>query len=603
MNVEVKPSDSETYKKTAKEFAKILSNGFINDKTGIGSHYSRTKKNSLGNWTDDVYSVGAMGNIKDVMNVQSLAGFGVSRDDMLSYANYYSKAVEPTEFIDKTYTNYNDMGARLVQILSMSFYSKTGLYRSGESAYEGLHMMPIAYVDESGKVDDSELINFKNKVKELAAFNTKSHTYELFNEWNLSTWKKKFDLYERKDNKDVLVKEEYQYTIEQYIQAVKAASEAIREVDPQAKILGCGSAKDYMPKFIEECLKGGIAQYIDAVSIHPYSVSVMPEIGHKDKDQAEAVPLREKVMSIQALLDKYDADIPIVITEIGWTNAPQTPITEEIQAQYSIRALGLTGDLTDFVSFYEAVEHYNADTYEQHYGMLYRNDDSDNALGAKPVFSAISCFNSLTADKERKDGIVTDDSGSIYCTYENECEKVIMYWNPNADSQALNIPKADDDDKAFIRDMYGNILSEPQEQGSLYSVTAGKSPQYLVIDKNVKDGLYVTVKYLKADNEKMTKALENKLIETQTDAEIKFKTAYKNIGEVDESISAIVAAYDEDGKLTNVDVKTYTIKPNEVLMPKDMPSVIRKGKETVKAYLWDIKLLKPVTYGVVSDNT
>mgnify|MGYP002569509620 CR=1 FL=1 len=597
-NTEIRPAGKQSYKKQTREFTIFFSNGFVNDKSGVCTHYSRTKKNSLGNWSDDIYSVGEKGNIKGIIDLQSKAGFGTARDDTLSYSYYKTRNSVPSEFAEKTYKNYNEKGINLIQILSMSFYSKTGLYRSGTLAYEGLHMMPISYVDESGNIDKSELNEFKNKVKDFTSFNSRSHTYELFNEWNLSTWKKKFDLYERKGNEDVLVKKDYEYTIDQYVEAVRTASEGIRESDPQARILGFGAGKDNMEEFIEECLKKGMGQYIDAVSVHPYSVNVAPEIGHKDKWDTESVPLREKIKSVQNLLDKYNLDLPIIITEIGWTNAPDTPITDAIQAQYSIRALGLAGDLTESISLYEMIEHNNSDPYEQHYGMLYQNDDSDNALGAKPVFGALSCFNSLTADKARTEGIVEDkNSGSIYCTYENECERVIMYWNPDKDNQQLSIPKGTNESRAYSRDMYGNIIKETvDERNGFYAVSAGTSPQYLIIDKSCDDDLYVTMKYLKADGLKMTKNMEERLIKTKTDANIEFKTAYKNNGFYDKEISAILAAYDETGKLTNVSLKTYTLKSGQTLMPTDMPNIIRKDKEKVKAYIWDLKLIKPVSY-------
>ena len=605
LNVEIKPLGKQTYRQTKKEFTRIFSNGFMNDKTGIGSHYSNAKKNNSGTWKEDVYSVAQMDNIQEVISLQDLAGFGIARDVMFGYGYYKTGAVEPSEFQKKTYECFNKNNVNMIQIISGMFWSKSGWYMSGTPIYEGVHLMPIAYVDSSGNRDESELIDFKNKVKSFTKFNARSHTYELFNEWNLGTWKKKYDLYERQGDKDVLVKKDYEYTIDQYMDAVKMASEGIREADPQSRILGICAAKDNMEEFIDECLKRGIGQYIDAVSIHPYSVNVSPEIGHRDDGETISVPLREKIKNVRALLDKYNLDLPIVITEIGWTNAPLTHITEEIQAEYSIRALGLAGDLVEFTSFYEALEHGNNDLYEQHYGMLYPNDDSDKALGAKPVFWALSCFNSLTADKTRTAGIVEDNnSGSMYCTYENECERVIMYWNPDKDNQSLLIPKSTDADRAYIRDMYGNIIKETaDDENGFYSVSAGTSPQYLIMDKTCDDDLYVTVKYLSADGVKMTKDMEEKFVENNIQSQITLKTAYKNTDSSDKQISAILAAYDEYGKLTNISMKNYTIKSGESFMPKDVPSVAGKNKETVRGYIWNLKLLKPLSSNVKADES
>lgn len=607
LNVELKPKDAESYKKVVKEFTVIFSNGFVNERVGIGSHYSNTRYQN-GSLVDDTYSVGKMQNIERAIELQNLGGFGMARDAGFTYGlNRYGTvdALEPSEFSRKTYQCYSEQGTNIIQVIAGHFWSKTGWFRWNASEYNGIHMLPIAYTNTSGERDESELIDFKNRVKKFTEFNSRSHIYEIFNEWNLGAGADKYDLYETKGNTEILVQKDYKYTIDQYIDAVKAASEGIREADPQAKILGICSAKDNMEEFVEECLKNGIGQYIDAVSIHPYSVNVSPEIGHRDDGETTSVPLREKIKNIRALLDKYNLDLPIVITEIGWTNAPLTPITEEIQAEYSIRALGLADDLVEFTSFYEALEHGNNDLNEQHYGMLYPNDDSDKALGAKPVFWALSCFNSLTADKTRTDGIVEDkNDGSIYCTYENECERVIMYWNPDKDNQSILIPKSTDAERAYIRDMYGNIIKETaDEKNGFYSVSAGTSPQYLIMDKSCDDDLYVTVKYLSADEIEMTKDMEECFIKNDTPSQIKLKTAYKNTGSNDKQISAILAAYDEDGKLTNVSLKNYMIKSGESFMPKDMPSVERKNKETVRGYIWDLKLLKPLSSNVNADES
>ena len=95
-NTEIRPAGKQSYKKQTREFTIFFSNGFVNDKSGVCTHYSRTKKNSLGNWSDDIYSVGEKGNIKGIIDLQSKAGFGTARDDTLSYSYYKTENSVPS---------------------------------------------------------------------------------------------------------------------------------------------------------------------------------------------------------------------------------------------------------------------------------------------------------------------------------------------------------------------------------------------------------------------------------------------------------------------------------------------------------------------------
>lgn len=608
---ESRPGSTETFKTVKKMFTVVYSNGAVNEKVGTSSHYTRgsigdRKENDAYGIFDYSYNTSKNrwecstlkeDNLKSILNLHKVAGFGLIRDDVLSRTTYRSQ-VKKDRRNEILFEETKNAEMNMIQLVELGIWSKDGTYyRSGRNDVEGFSPMPIK----------EDLDNFKAKAADFTTLDKQSHIYELFNEYNLSDLyrykdttdtSKMYDLYKLENNQNVLKLENYRYSMADYVNAVKAASEGIKSKDPQAHIMGVCSAKDNMIKFFEECFSAGIGQYIDSVSIHPYSVDYAPELGHKDDgmDESTRTPLRQRIQEVREVLDKYGyPDMPIYITELGWASGALTPITEEVQAQYTIRALGLSDDLVAGSTFYEAQEHptTSADSREACYGMLYTNDGGENALGAKPVYTALCCYNSLVGDKTRQDGVTTDAVGNMYCTYENSAEKVIMYWNPNKDNSEIAITSSDNA-SAYIRDMYGNIVSQNvSASGNVYNLTADKNPKYLVINKDAEKGLCLTNAYIKADGLRVDKDFASKF-KSLSDVRFELKTSFKNNSDSQCDVTAVAAVYGSDGRLKEVSVKTYEVSPNEALMPRDIPTVTADGTDRVKGFVWDTRTQIPL---------
>lgn len=608
---ESRPGGTETYKTIKKMFTVVYSNGAVNEKVGTSSHYTR---GSIGDRKEnDAYGIFDYSfnssknrwecstlkedNLKSILNLHKVAGFGLIRDDVLSRTTY-SGEVKKDRRNEILFEETKNAEMNMIQLVDLGVWSKTGTYYlSGRDDIEGFSPMPIK----------EDLDNFKAKAAEFATFDKQSHVYELFNEYNLgdnykykdtTDTSKMYDLYKWENNQNVLKIKNYRYSMTDYVNAVKAASEGIRSNDPRAHIMGVCSAKDNMIKFFEECFSEGIGQYIDSVSIHPYSVDYAPELGHKDDgmDESTRTPLRKRIQEVREVLDKYGyTDMPIYITELGWATGALTPITEEVQAQYTIRALGLSDDLVAGSTFYEAQEHptTSADSREACYGMLYTNDGGENALGAKPVYTALCCYNSLVGDKTRQNGVTTDAEGNMYCTYENSAEKVIMYWNPDKDNSEIAITGAENA-SAYVRDMYGNIVSQNvSASGNIYNLTADKNPKYLVINKDDEKELCLTNAYIKADGLRIDEDFASKF-NSLSDVRFELKTSFKNNSASQCGVTAVAAVYGSDGRLKEVSVKTYKVSPNEALMPRDIPTVTADGTDTVKGFVWDTRTQTPL---------
>ena len=111
-------------------------------------------------------------------------------------------------------------------------------------------------------------------------------------------------------------------TVEQYAELLKAAYDAVKEADPDAKVIGCCTAGTDL-KFIEKVFECGGFDKMDILSIHPYRYPPTPE----------ETDFIGELKRADALVRKYGAPKEIWITEIGWpTNVGGNGSSEAKQA-------------------------------------------------------------------------------------------------------------------------------------------------------------------------------------------------------------------------------------------------------------------------------
>ena len=110
-----------------------------------------------------------------------------------------------------------------------------------------------------------------------------------------------------------------------YIKLALVAGAAIKQAAPDEAIIGPAMARIEMP-LMEEYFKGGVLEFFDAVSVHPYRNTA------PDTVAADYARLR-------ALIKKYappGKSIPILSGEWGFSTG-QNRLTEEQQARYLVR--------------------------------------------------------------------------------------------------------------------------------------------------------------------------------------------------------------------------------------------------------------------------
>ncbi|GAA2959253.1 GH39 family glycosyl hydrolase [Microbacterium schleiferi] len=198
-------------------------------------------------------------------------------------------------------------------------------------------------------------------------------------------------------------------TADCYLPLLEAASDAIHDVAPSARVVGpvlAGDKLDWMERLFE---LGGL-DFLDVVSYHTYDFPNAPEGRTEDR-----------VDEVRALIDEYapaGKDIPIWISEHGWTTTTGNT-TEQQQAAYIVRSAVLLQDAgVERTWYYELIDSgVNPAETEHNFGLARLPKDGGTALTPKPSYAALTTYNNLTGDLdlmslERLDGAIVATYGS-----------------------------------------------------------------------------------------------------------------------------------------------------------------------------------------------
>lgn len=117
-----------------------------------------------------------------------------------------------------------------------------------------------------------------------------------------------------------------------YVALYLAARRAIKEVDPDARVVFGGLTQNKPLEFVREAFRGRSAarEQIDAIGYHPYGTR---------NDDVKLV-LRRIAAMRRTLAGLGMADVPIDLTEIGWTTSgPYGAVTDAKRARYYRRLI------------------------------------------------------------------------------------------------------------------------------------------------------------------------------------------------------------------------------------------------------------------------
>lgn len=259
-------------------------------------------------------------------------------------------------------------------------------------------------------------------------------------------------------------------TPEDYVRMLKITYEKAKLANPDCVINGITSAlvsendgysMDTV-SWIREVLELGGGNYMDAISVHTYNCGTSPESGG----------VVSFINDVKSLIKANGlGNMPVVISEYGWNTDTDSSDPYQRQAKYTVRAAALTYNKVDKLLWYVLRSRpYPNDAK----GFEILNAPQENGCAAKPIYLAISAFNSLVGGQKLVDERVENGAYKFKFT-DNKGKDVYMLWCEAGETQ---ISVAADERGAYIYDMYANRTRLVPENGQ-YVINIGEKPVYL----------------------------------------------------------------------------------------------------------------------------
>lgn len=286
------------------------------------------------------------------------------------------------------------------------------------------------------------------------------NTYEIWNEPNLYT----------SYNKNQVSGEGFG------LMAIEAAK-AIKSADPQAKVGTLSIANpitDASYEYAKEIFETGLTDYIDAITLHPYSQTNLPE---------NALPPRmDKYIELyrEALGDKGD----VWMTEMGYVDN-EFGVDHRLQAAYNVRTylFAIATGRTSLFTLHTLSNHGAMLTNREHNFAIVNSHNpqlTEVPYSAKKSYVALTAMNTLMADTEYVQTI-KDDKDEYAYRYKRgyDGKDIIAMWTKTANEgdgqMCLNLGC----DSIDLYDMYGNMKTVYGVDGK-YRFTIDECPVYAV---------------------------------------------------------------------------------------------------------------------------
>lgn len=297
--------------------------------------------------------------------------------------------------------------------------------------------------------------------------------YEIWNEWN------------KKMETDTAG---YYLKTEVYAEVLTKASNAVKDVNENNTVIGCTTAGiDY--EWIDGVLTNlSDKSVIDAVSVHCYPWSKWSGV-----DITQYVNYTE---SLKEVLSKHSLDIPIWLTEVGFsTFTGETtwidPCTQEQQLNslVLVNALNKGYGLFDKLIQYCFYDRANSSGIESNWGLLHcwqrgytANAEAElTPNGAKPSYLGIAAMNYFTGgNTEFLEMIKSNNDRAYMFKFRNDnMRKNVMLCINGYLRMTTDKTVELDTNKVKIYDKYGNFVEEMTSETGTFKFTVSAEPMYV----------------------------------------------------------------------------------------------------------------------------
>lgn len=265
-----------------------------------------------------------------------------------------------------------------------------------------------------------------------------------------------------------------------YFKVAKEAAIALRKADPDAKIGGLAVTNVFTDNIFnnwyKKYLEMDLDKYFDALTLHPYDLSNLPE-----------TRLVSRIKEYKDLYEEKYADSPdakpfaLYQTEHGYrVNEGQTP-TEKAQADNVVRSYILlkAAHVNDLYTLYVFSNSGGIESnLSQTLGSVRscKPEDTEVPYSAKSLFLSVANMNKQLQNAECTQTLLETDSDYAYVFKRPKDNKnIITFWttkDPKPITFSLNT------DKAVLYDTYGNAQVIKGNNG-IFTFTASNSVSYV----------------------------------------------------------------------------------------------------------------------------
>ncbi|CAK4854441.1 unnamed protein product [Aphanomyces euteiches] len=293
---------------------------------------------------------------------------------------------------------------------------------------------------------------FANYANAMLNHYSKVKWVEVYNEFNIG--------YGNQGNGPANSKPEYYYKL------LKKTYQTVKAIHPDKLVVGPVTSGIPM-KWLEELFRLGGLQYMDVVSVHPYSYPAPPET------------LEQDLAKLQELIKKYNngKTKPIWISEIGWpTGEGSRMIEENVQADYVVisNVQALAAGVQKLIWYDFMNDGTDPNNVEHNFGIIRNVNDSMGKYAPKPAYVAYGTMARQIADKPfLKKETVIDGINSYVFGSNSKAIRVI--WTKSDKPKQVKIKT---DTPLTVTDIMGEQkILNPAQDGNV-SLTVSKDPIY-----------------------------------------------------------------------------------------------------------------------------
>lgn len=261
---------------------------------------------------------------------------------------------------------------------------------------------------------------------------------------------------------------------ETYANMLKAAYTAIKNVNPEATVIGLSMGGIY-PSWAKRVFSAGGYDYLDAVSLHPYEYT---NVFDEEK-------LINGINSIKDLMKEHSKGKPIKpiwITEIGFsTYEGDTGFSENDQAKNTVLSYAVTKayDLADKYIQYQLCDRDDLTNKESCWGILRKtNSQKYVPSGAKPSYLAVAALNNFIGKDTQYKSVINDGRYYAFNFYNKRINANIALVQSYKGEKTVKYNFGCN--TVDLYDMYGNKIKRLFSENGIYELSVNEMPQYAI---------------------------------------------------------------------------------------------------------------------------